>query len=475
MQNISLRMRIFLSYFALIFLAALLINWFSDRQIVLVADETFYSGFDEKVNVVVGTVEDILVEQFEAGMYDEQATYEEVTEVAGRLNVSVTLIDVSGEDVLFDTELGYGDFPVGEWEDLALLTEDEAPTDIEYEVLERVYRSEYVFYGEDEVVIVRVGESWDAIQQMVLNRRLMLSGATGTIGMILLVIFGSWLSNTLTRPLKQLRASAQQMATGDLKTRSDTNAPREVAMLAQDFNEMADAVESMVAEQKAFASNAAHELRTPLTAIRIRTETLLEDDLDHELAMRYIQEIDQEAKQISRLVDDLRLLARSDANNLVVGDEQIDVGHLLQAIQKELTSQLVAKNLSYRAILPSDLVLIEANTVHLRVVFRNLIENAIKYTPEDGTIEVVVCSKQEQVEIHISDNGMGIADEDLPLVFHRFFRADRSHNRTIMGSGLGLSLVQSIVHLYKGTITIQSDGLGKGTIAHVILPVSASR
>lgn len=474
MRHISLRVRIFLSYFVLILLSGILINWFSDRQIVMVADETFDAGFDEKMDVVIGSVEDILIEQFEVEDYDEQVLYQEITEIAQRLGVFVLLIDVSGEEVLFDTELRYGGFPVGEWEDLALLIEYNLPTLIEYEMLGRVYRSEYVFYGEEAEMIVRFGESWDSMQQMVLSRRLMLSGATATIGIILLVLLGSWLSSALTRPLEQLRISAQQMATGNLNTRSDTNAPREVAMLAKDFNKMAEAVEAMVAEQKAFASNAAHELRTPLTAIRIRTEILLEDALDHALATHYIQEIDYEAKYLSRLVEDLRLLARSDANNLVVGDEQVDVSHLLHTISQELSPQLVAKHITYHITLPSETILIEANTTHLGVIFRNLIENAIKYTADYGTIEVAICSKQEQVEIHISDNGIGIADEDLPFIFHRFFRADRSHNRKIVGSGLGLSLVQSMVDLYKGTIVIQSGGLGKGTVAHVILPTSGS-
>ena len=171
--------------------------------------------------------------------------------------------------------------------------------------------------------------------------------AVGALGVaaILIVGLGSLMANTLTRPLNQLRRTAQEMAEGNLNTRAETDAPPEIAELARDFNEMSEAVETMVTEQKAFTGNVAHELRTPLTAIRLRTETLLEDEPDEALTRRYIEEIDAEARRLSRLVEDLRLLARSDANRIEVGHEMVDFCRIIRTLKQEYHTQLVQKQL----------------------------------------------------------------------------------------------------------------------------------
>ncbi|MBV7327660.1 HAMP domain-containing histidine kinase [Chloroflexi bacterium TSY] len=491
MSNPSLRTRIFLSYFLLIALSAILINWFSIRQIVALADESFYEGFNRKIEQIVETLEDLLGEQVEPDAYNVESVQQEIIRLANRLKVHISLIDPEGDFVLFDSDLERGDYPAGDWEELWTLIHDDDPTNVDYDWLDRVYRAEYLFYtnvdDDEEVIIVRVGESWLSIQTQIRNRRLALAATSVIIGTILLFGLGGWLANALTQPLIQLRESAQAMASGNLNTRSNTNAPKEISMLADDFNRMAEAIESMMAEQKAFASNAAHELRTPLTAIRIRTETLLEDDPDPTLTEQYIQEIDDEARRLSRLVDDLRLLSRSDAHNLVVGNDEIDVGRLLQAIQEEFTVQIAEKDLSYSAAIPMVPIIVPASVTHLRVMLRNLIENAIKYTPTDGAIEVtleqVVQDETDQMAdmppreifVTITDTGIGISAEDLPLIFNRFYRVDKARNRKISGSGLGLSLVQSIVELYGGRVQIESEGLGKGTMVRLVLPVDGQR
>lgn len=483
MSKLSLRTRIFLSYFLLIALAIILINWLSIRQIATFADENFYESFDQTVDQIVVTLEDGLAERLatnaEFDAYDALDNDEEIRQeiiwLADTFDVHIALIDLDGDFVLFDSALGRGEYPTGDWEELWSLIHDDEPQEAEYEGLSHVYRANYLFYREEEALVVRVGESWLRIDQEIRNRRVGLALSTVIIGTILFIGLGGWLANALTQSLTQLRQSAQTMAGGNLSVRSTIDAPQEIAQLARDFNQMADAVETMVAEQKAFASNAAHELRTPLTAIRIRTEALLEDDADLALTQRYIREIDDEARRLSRLVEDLRVLSRSDAHNLAVGNEQVDVGRLLRAIQTEFNAQLIEKNLSYQATLPEAPILMKASMAHLRIVLRNLIENAIKYTPDDGRIVVWLQQNDTLIQIRIADNGIGIAPEDLPLLFNRFYRVDKSHNRKIAGSGLGLSLVQSIVRLYDGVISVQSDGLGMGTTIELHLPVVERR
>lgn len=483
MSKLSLRTRIFLSYFVLIALSTILINWLSIRQIAIFTDENFHRGFDQKVDQILITLEDELAEQIDVDvefaldevLNNEGVIQQEIVRLADTFDVHIELIDLEGDFVLFDSATGRDEYPTGDWEELWSLLHDDEPDVIEYEELSRVYNANYLFYREEEVLVVRVGESWLGIEQAIRNWRVGLVISTIIIGAILFIGLGGWLANALTQSLTQLRQSAQTMAGGNLSVRSTIDAPQEIAQLARDFNQMAEAVETMVAEQKAFASNAAHELRTPLTAIRIRTEALLEDDADLALTQRYIREIDDEARRLSRLVEDLRVLSRSDAHNLAMGNEQVDMGRLLRAIQTEFDTQLVEKNLSYQATIPEDPLLMEASMAHLRIVLRNLIENAIKYTPNDGRIVVALQQKDSLIQIWIADNGIGIAPEDLPLLFNRFYRVDKSHNRKIAGSGLGLSLVQSIVRLYGGTISIQSAGVGMGTTVELHLPVVERR
>ncbi|MEM7128011.1 MAG: HAMP domain-containing sensor histidine kinase [Chloroflexota bacterium] len=522
MTNPSLRTRIFLSYFLLIASAGLLFNWFFANRIAAIADESFFDSFEQKVEIVVASVEDIANEipPNEIGLgerlLDERfgepieanerraynALYAEITQLATNQGLHIMLIYPDEELVLFDSQPYEMPYLVGEWEEVWQAIESEEPIQREYEELDSVYRAvpifyENGFYGNEDSIMVRVGESWFGTSDTVRSQQQILAVSTLFGGVILLLALGSWMANALTKPLTELRRTVQEMATGNLGSRSTTNAPAEIEQLAWDFNQMAEAVESMVVEQKAFASNAAHELRTPLTAIRIRTETLLEDDPDQALTRQYIYEIDDEARRLTRLVEDLRFLSHTDAQNLTIGNEQVDVGRLLATITQEFEPQIRTKNIDYQTILGTEPLLLQASLAHLHVILRNLVENAIKYTPEDGSIIITVkrseddldngpqlndmshaehetCSERRaHAHIVIEDTGMGIPEDELALIFNRFYRVDKARNRKIPGSGLGLSLVQSLVALYEGKISIESDGLGQGTTATLTWPLGS--
>ena len=227
----------------------------------------------------------------------------------------------------------------------------------------------------------------------------------------------------------------------------------------------------MIDEQRAFASNASHELRTPLTTIRLRSEALREGDLDAATAQQYAVEIDDEVRRLGNLVQDLLMLSRLDSGRLEAGRERIDLTRLARQLMAEIKPQAdnraITLQLDASPMLPS----VTAGQAHLVIVFRNLLSNALKYTSDGGQIAWQIRADGETIHHTISDTGQGIIADDLPHVFDRFYRVDKSRSRAVPGVGLGLSLVRMIVEFYGGTVRVESEGIGKGTAVHVTWPL----
>ncbi|MCA9988998.1 MAG: HAMP domain-containing histidine kinase [Anaerolineales bacterium] len=286
---------------------------------------------------------------------------------------------------------------------------------------------------------------------------------------ILAIMFSSWLLTSLTRPLARLQAAALAMAGGDLSQRVAPGPRDEIGSVASAFNQMAARVEATIAEQKAFASNAAHELRTPLTTIRLRSEAL-QTDLDEAVSARYIREIDSEAARMGKLVEDLMLLSRADTGRLPISHEPIDAVRVWQRLEREYGPRLRQQELTLTANLPGTPIQVGANPTHLHIVFRNVLDNALKYTPAGGQIAVSLQAVGGQLQLQVRDTGRGIAPDDLPQIGKRFFRADKARGRDIPGTGLGLALVTSVLEQYGGELKVDSPGVGQGTVVTVRWP-----
>lgn len=225
--------------------------------------------------------------------------------------------------------------------------------------------------------------------------------------------------------------------------------------------------------QVEFVANASHELATPLTAIRGFSETLLDGALENaDLRKKFVEIIYTESKRMSRLIHDLLQLAKLDTKEYrkQVKLEQIDISEVFEAVQAKLTPQLAEKDLQWRTSLPDEKNYVQANYDWLVQVMVNLVENAIKYTPPQGKISVSCRKTSEKIFISVKDSGSGIAPQDLPFIFDRFYRADRARARSAGGSGIGLSLVRFIIEMFGGEITAESQ-LGLGTTFTFYLPV----
>ena len=276
---------------------------------------------------------------------------------------------------------------------------------------------------------------------------------------------------TLTRPLSQLQNTAFRLAEGDLAQRVPQPGSDEIGSVALAFNTMADRVEAMIQEQRAFTSNASHELRTPLTTIQLRTEWLKSGELDESTAQQYIAEIDSEAQRLGGLINDLLLLSRLEGQRLEIGEERVDAVRVMQSVLGALAWKAESKGIVVDWEAADPLPPVQANLNHLRVVMRNVLDNAIKYTPTGGQVVCTFSQRNGFVQWVVRDAGVGIGPEDLPHIVKRFYRVDKAHSRQVDGVGLGLALVQSVLALYRGEFVIESAGLGHGTAVTVRWPI----
>jgi two-component system phosphate regulon sensor histidine kinase PhoR len=232
------------------------------------------------------------------------------------------------------------------------------------------------------------------------------------------------------------------------------------------------ALQEMRERQAEFVANASHELGTPLTSIKGFAETLLCGALqDPATSEKFVTIILTEADRMHRLVKDLLQLARlessDDRQQLQI--EPIDVSQVLESVIRRLTPQLEEKQHVLQLNPPALPVSALANGDYLRQVCINLLDNAIKYTPPGGQISVNWYSEGKHVLISIKDSGPGIPDQDLPRIFERFYRVDRTRARAAGGTGLGLSIVKHLVNSMNGLVSVKSE-LEKGTTFVVTLP-----
>lgn len=316
--------------------------------------------------------------------------------------------------------------------------------------------------------LVQLSVPASALQALIMQR-----WGTLAAGMIALTICAAllvgWITYRMLGSLRQLQNSAERLAKGDLKHRIASPSSDEIGAVAHAFNTMAEQIQSMLEAQQTFASNASHEFRTPLTTIQLRTETLkrspaLAQDV---VGRKYLDEIESEIVRLTSMVQGFTLLARLDTDRMELGRDQVDIVRFASALRNQMLPQAEAKEITLSLSAPDKAIHIHVNLAHLTLVFRNLLDNALKYTPNGGSVRwSLVC--EEQIMIHtLTDTGIGIAPEHLPHLFERFYRADRARLRDVPGSGLGLSIVAAIVQAYGGDIQINSPGVNQGTTVTV--------
>ena len=225
--------------------------------------------------------------------------------------------------------------------------------------------------------------------------------------------------------------------------------------------------------RKEFVADVSHELKTPITSIMGYSDTLLEGDYDEETKVKFLNVISSEARRMARLVTDLLTLSRYDSKKIVSETTNFDLGELVKKCQEKLGYQIEKKKHHVECFVTASVPPVVADKDGIERVVLNILSNAIKYTPDNGTIKMYVGFVYNDAYIKIIDNGIGIPEEDLSRIFDRFYRVDKARSRELGGTGLGLSIAKEILDKNKGSIDIKSE-VGKGTEVVIRIPTKKS-
>lgn len=288
------------------------------------------------------------------------------------------------------------------------------------------------------------------------------------ISVAIALLLGSALARTLTRPIRELTEATKMIAQGDLGFQVDIRSKDELGLLASSFNQMSADLAKSNQLRKQMTADIAHDLRTPLSLILGYTEALSDGKLQGNQEIFSVMH--KEANHLSHLIDDLRIISLADAGELPLNRQKVSPNALLERAEAAFRPQAAQKNISLVVQAMEDLPLVEVDPERMAQVLGNLLSNALRYTPPEGTITLSAAKEAEKVTLHVHDTGPGIAPEDLPYIFNRFYRADKSRQQT-GESGLGLTIAKSLVEAHGGGIEVESQpGIGTTFILWLPLP-----
>ena len=291
----------------------------------------------------------------------------------------------------------------------------------------------------------------------------------GGIAALVALVLGSVLFFQIVSPIQRLTSAAQKISAGDLSQRIPTRSQDEIGALANSFNQMADSLAKHEELRRNLIADVAHELRTPLTVIQGNLEAMLDGVLP--ASPQEIATLRDETALLARLVSDLRLLSLAEAGQLKLERVEIDPAELITRAVEPFRLQAQSSQIELVLEIALNLPYISVDADRIAQVIRNLLSNALRHAPEGGRI-TVTCGKgtPQGFLITVSDTGEGISPDDLPYVFDRFYRADKSRSRVSGGSGIGLAIVKQLVEAHGGRVRAESQP-GQGTTITITLPI----
>src|SRR5206468_1453133 len=219
-----------------------------------------------------------------------------------------------------------------------------------------------------------------------------------------------------------------------------------------------------------FVANVSHELRTPLSILRGYIEVLFDEpETSQEELIRILSIMERHSKRLQRLVDDLLSLAQLESSQATLELSAVRVDELFNNLIRDWKEKLAGKNLKMIVDLPSEMLTLRADETRLEEVLHNLLDNAVKFSPDNGQVRLQGARCGSNVVMSVADNGIGVSKENLPRIFERFYRADKARSRELGGTGLGLAIVKHIAQLHGGWVEAESE-LGSGTTIRVVFP-----
>ncbi len=276
------------------------------------------------------------------------------------------------------------------------------------------------------------------------------------VSFVIALVVMLFLSRKITAPIRKIGTAAQQLAAGDFTQRVDICSNDEIGQLAKTFNEMADSLEKSEDMRKNFVSDVSHELRTPMTTITGFVEGVLDETIPPERQKFYLKIVLDESKRLSKLVTNLLDISRISSDQKKLELSTFDINEMIRIAVIGFEKRFNEKKLTVNAFFDreTETVIAEKDSIH-RVV-NNLLDNAIKFSYENGKLDITTKQQGDKIVVSIRNTGIGISEENRKSIFERFFKQDKSRSINKSGVGLGLYLVKSIIQKHGETITVDS-------------------
>lgn len=290
----------------------------------------------------------------------------------------------------------------------------------------------------------------------------------GLIVCILLIILTAVFANWLTRPLVSFTKMLKDYRSGEIATTS-LKGSAEVLALSQGFNEMVERLNDTETKRSTFVSNASHELKTPLTSMKLFADSILQmQEIDEGIVREFMSDITNEVDRLTKIIDDLFELTKMDATLSPSDAKSLDLNELLKAVIKILAPVAEEKGVSLNFESPGMLEVVSDYNRLWHTIF-NIVDNGIKYVEEKGMVLVQLQEQEDGALVVISDNGVGIPQDELSKIFDRFHRVDKARSRDTGGTGLGLSIAKNSIEMCGGKIVVESEE-GVGSVFKVYIP-----
>jgi two-component system sensor histidine kinase BaeS len=291
-------------------------------------------------------------------------------------------------------------------------------------------------------------------------------GGVGFLSLLFALLFGTIMAKRISVPISRVIDTAQSISNGSYDERIEEKSNiNEINQLTSTINSLAENLEKQELLRKRLTQDVAHELRTPLATLQSHMEAMIDGiwkpDIDR------LKSCHDEIMRISRMVGDLEKLSKYESENLILNKTEFDISELIKTIIMNFEN--VYKSKGIEIIFKGKKSMVYADRDKISQAIINLMSNALKYTPSGGVVEVTIKSTEKAIMIGIKDSGIGISKEDLPYIFERFYRADKSRNRLTGGAGIGLTIAKAIVEAHKGKITVESE-LNSGTEFTIYFP-----
>ncbi len=288
---------------------------------------------------------------------------------------------------------------------------------------------------------------------------------------LMIIVIGSFIVSHMMKPFKKIAKGLEDVTEGYDSNNLHVDTYMETQDISEAFNKMLGRLKILDDSRQEFVSNVSHELKTPLTSMKVLADSLLmQEDVPVELYKEFMEDITEEIERENKIINDLLSLVKMDKKSADLNVKAENINELVERILKRLRPIAAQQNVEviFESFRP---ITAEVDEVKFTLAITNLVENAIKYNREEGSVQVSLNADHKYFYVKVSDTGIGIPQEDLDHIFERFYRVDKSHSREIGGTGLGLAIARNAVIMHRGAVKVHSEE-GVGTTFTVRIPLN---